>query len=378
MTRQEIRGYVEVREAAKDFQTYSSDLLGDRDVRTYRQLPLEADPPRHTQFRSAVQPLFMSDAIAVHRPAFAEHARKLIAQIRAKGEADIASEFALPYVIGCLSIIYNRPQDYEEWLSWGPDVWTAESHQRGEVTKAGEEVLRDRNFDLPSERDGAILQAYLDRVFDQAESHPVTDSAKQDVWDFVSQIEIDGVRINRQEMQGIANVLLAGGRDTVIKLVTGLVWHLIGKPSDREFLAANQDWFNRTIAEMVRFLTPLPKMERATGDQLGKPDSERDPSKYVLLNFVSANHDREIWPDADVVDIHRERKPHLAFGFGRPSCMGMNITEHEVGALLGVLVNEWPEWQFAAEPEISWATDFDKSGNEIRYINRFDELRIRS
>ncbi|MFM5967625.1 MAG: hypothetical protein ACKOQ8_01115, partial [Micrococcales bacterium] len=75
MTRQEIRGYLEVREAARDFQTYSSDLLGDRDVRTYRQLPLEADPPRHTQFRSAVQPLFMSDAIAVHRPAFAEHAR---------------------------------------------------------------------------------------------------------------------------------------------------------------------------------------------------------------------------------------------------------------------------------------------------------------
>jgi cytochrome P450 len=377
MMRQEIRGYLEVREAAKDFQTYSSDLLGDRDVRTYRQLPLEADPPRHTQFRSAVQPLFMGDAIAVHRPAFAEHARKLIAEIRKKGEADIASEFALPYVIGCLSIIYNRPQDYAEWLSWGPDVWTAESHQKGQTTKAGEEVLRDRNFDLPSERDGGILQAYLDRVFDHAEQNPVTDPAKQDVWDFVSQIEIDGTRINRQEMQGIANVLLAGGRDTVIKLVTGLVWHLIGKPSDREFLAQNQDWFNRTIAEMVRYLSPLPKMERATGDQIGLPDDQRDPSKYVLLNFVSANHDREIWPDSDVIDIHRERKPHLAFGFGRHSCMGMNITEHEVGSLLEVLVNEWPNWSFAAEPDISWATDLDKHGNEIRYINRFEELRVR-
>ena len=378
MTRREIRGYLEVREAAKDFQTYSSDLLGDRDVRTYRQLPLEADPPRHTQFRSAVQPLFMSDAIAVHRGAFAEHARKLIAEIKSKGEADIASEFALPYVIGCLSIIYNRPQDYEEWLSWGPDVWTAESHQKGQTTKAGEEVLRDRNFDLPSERDGRILQAYLDRVFDHAESNLVLDASKQDVWDFVAQIEIDGQRINRQEMQGIANVLLAGGRDTVIKLVTGLIWHLIRQPKDLEFLAANQEWFNRTIAEMVRYLSPLPKMERATAEQIGLPDDQRDPSKYVLLNFVSANHDREIWPDSDVVDIYRDRKPHLAFGFGRHSCMGMNITEHEVGALLGVLVNEWPGWSFAAEPEISWATDFDKLGNEIRYINRFEELRVRA
>ncbi|MEI7443094.1 MAG: hypothetical protein WCK30_06035, partial [Actinomycetes bacterium] len=77
----EIRGYDAVRQAAKDFGTYSSDLLGDRDVRTYRQLPLEADPPRHTQFREAVQSLFMSDAIAKHSAEFARHAKKLILNI---------------------------------------------------------------------------------------------------------------------------------------------------------------------------------------------------------------------------------------------------------------------------------------------------------
>ena len=37
----------------------------------------------------------------------------------------MGKEIALPYVIGCLTIIYNRPQDYDEWLAWGPDVWTA-------------------------------------------------------------------------------------------------------------------------------------------------------------------------------------------------------------------------------------------------------------
>jgi len=375
--RTEIRGYDQVRAAAKDFETYSSDLLGDRDVRTYRQLPLEADPPRHTQFRSAVQPLFMGEAIAVHRPAFEAHARKLIAQLRQAGGGDITSEFALPFVIGCLTIIYKRPQDYEEWLSWGPDVWTAESHRSGQSAQQSETVLRDRNFELESERSGRILQEYLDRVFDAAEANPVTNPAQQDVWDFVSQIRINDGPISRAEMQGIANVLLAGGRDTVIKLVTGLIWHLIGKPSDREFLAANQDWFNRTIAEMVRYLTPLPKMERATAEQVGLPDDKRDPSKYVLLSFVSANHDKSVWPDSEVLNIHRDRKPHLAFGFGRHSCMGMNITEHEVGALLSVLVNEWPEWTYAAEPEISWATDEDKDGNEIRYIGHFKHLRVK-
>lgn len=376
--RTEIRGYEAVRAAAKDFQTYSSDLLGDRDVRTYRQLPLEADPPRHTNFRQAVQPLFMGDAIAKHRGAFEAHAKKLIAEIESRGGGEVSSEFALPYVIGCLTIIYNRPQDYEEWLSWGPDVWTAEVHRNGVVSAESEAAHRERNFDIPSDRSGKVLQEYLDRVFDQAEANIVTDPEQQDVWDFVSQIEIDGAKIKRDEMQGIANVLLAGGRDTVIKLVTGLIWHLIGKPEDRRFLLENRDWFNRTIAEMVRYLTPLPKMERVLAEDVAVPDADRDPSKYVLLNFVSANYDRDIWPDADQIDIHRDRQPHLAFGLGRHSCMGMNITEHEVGALLTVLLDSWPNWAFDGEPEIAWADDLDKDGARIRYIDRFKELRVRA
>ena len=361
MERTEIRGYEAVRNAAKDFETYSSDLLGDRDVREYRQLPLETDPPRHTSFRSAVQPLFLSAAIEPKVAQFENLAKRLIAQLKERGRGDITTDIALPFVIGCLTIIYNRPQDYEEWLSWGPDVWTAESHANGEEKHV---------------RDGKTLQKYLDRVFDHAQQNIVTDEAQQDVWDVVSQLVVDGQPITREEMQGIANVLLAGGRDTVIKLLTGLSWHLISNSSDRDFLRDNPDWFNRTVAELVRFLSPLPKMERVLADDRVAPDAERDPSKYVLLSFVSANHDRSIWPDADVVNIHRERKPHLAFGFGRHSCMGMNITEHEAGAFLRVLLADWPNWQFDGEPEIEWSVAHAADGSEIRYIDRFKSLKV--
>ena len=361
MERKEIRGYDAVRNAAKDFDTYSSDLLGDRDVRSYRQLPLEADPPRHTSFRSAVQPLFLSAAIEPKGPQFEALAKKLISELNARGSGDIASEISLPFVIGCLTIIYGRPQDYEEWLSWGPDVWTADSHSSG----ASEHI-----------RDGKTLQAYLDRVFDAAQANLVTDPDKQDVWDVVSQLKVDGGPITRYEMQGIANVLLAGGRDTVIKLLTGLTWHLVGNDDDREFLKSNQDWFNRTIAEMVRFLSPLPKMERVLEADKTASDADRDASKYVLLSFVSANHDKSIWSDADRFDMHRERKPHLAFGFGRHSCMGMNITEHEAGAFLRVLLNDWPNWIFDGEPEIEWASAQAADGSEIKFIDRFKSLKV--
>ncbi|MEY4390286.1 MAG: hypothetical protein RLZZ400_29 [Actinomycetota bacterium] len=375
--RKEIIGYQAVREASKDFETYSSDLLGDRDVRTYRQLPLEADPPRHTMFREAVQPLFLSAAIEPKRPEFRALAKRLIDQISSSGGGEISSELALPFVIGCLTIIYNRPQDYEEWLSWGPDVWTAEAHARGKHSDASAEALRERKFDGQSERDGAVLQAYLDRVFDAAVANPVTDPEKQDVWDFVSQIQVDGRAIERHEMQGIANVLLAGGRDTVIKLITGLVWHLTKTPSDREFLRVNPSWFNRTVGEMVRFLSPLPKMERVLPEDRTPKDADRDPEKYVLLSFVSANYDRSIWPNPDEIDIHRDRKPHLAFGFGRHSCMGMNITEHEAASFLEVILGEWPNWELDGEPVIHWSTTEGADGETVTYLDRFESLRVK-
>lgn len=372
----EIRGYNEVREAAKDFSQFSSDLRGDRDTRDYRQLPLEADPPRHTLFREAVQPYFLSSYIESLVPQFENHLKVLIAKVRSRGHGDINLDISIPFVMGCLTIIYNRPQDYDEWVSWGPDVWTAKTYMDYRAQVSGLDVLKDELPKYEGQRSGATLQAYLDKVFDHAESNPNQNPDTRDIWDFVSQLQINGESISRMEMQGIANLLLAGGRGTVIDLVNGLIWHLIENPSDRDFLSQNPHWFNRTIAEMVRYLSPLPKMERVLAEDVQVKESERDLSKYVYLSFISANYDRDVWADPEKLDIHRERKPHLAFGFGRHSCMGMNITEQEVGVLLRTLLEDWPDWEFAKEPKISWSTALDKSGNQIRHIDKFVEFPV--
>ena len=371
--REEIKGFHAVKEAAKDFETYSSDLLGDRDVRTYRQLPLEADPPRHTKLREAVQPYFMASRLEQFRPQFEELARNLIHQ---SPSLEVTKDLALPYVMGCLGVIFNRPQDVAEWLSWGPDVWTAESYMSGRQDETANRAHQDRDFTLESSRSGNVLHAYLDRVFISATQRERQGLPESDLWDFVARLEIDEVKVSRDEMFGIAGVLLAGGRDTVVKLISGLVWHLVQSEKDRAFLAENPAWYSRTIAEFVRFLSPLPKMERAPRQQANLPDSERDVSQYVLLNFVSANHDREIWSDADQLDIYRDRKPHLAFGFGRHSCLGMNVTEVEVSTFLSVLTSEWPGWKFQSEPEIVWVEETDKDGVPFKYIEKFENILI--
>ena len=59
-----ILRHEDVRAAAKDWKTYSSDapfrvpIPSEEEVRTMRQLPVEIDPPEHTEYRKIVEPFF--------------------------------------------------------------------------------------------------------------------------------------------------------------------------------------------------------------------------------------------------------------------------------------------------------------------------------
>ena len=374
--RREIRGYNEVREAARDWESYSSDLQGDRDVRDYRQLPLEADPPRHTKFRMALNPVFSPGALRPLAPDFERLAKNLLADLKPMGTFEVLEDLVIPYVIGCLTIIYKRPQDYAEWRSWGPDVWNAAAYQRGEDVHAAELAHRNRDFSMKSPRSGEVLQEYLDRVFDAAEAHVSLGQEDRDIWDFVAGLVVDEQPVNRKEMQGIANVLLAGGRDTVIKLLAGFVWHLIEKPQDASFILESEEHFRPAIQEMARYLSPLPRMERVPREYAVGDDDARDTDKYVLLGFVSANHDPERFENADQIDFQRERNAHIAFGFGPHSCLGQNITEIETIAFLKAVLPELKNWSFASSPDLVWVDEQLADGSTTRYLDKFKKISI--
>ena len=59
-----ILRHAEVRAAARDWSTFSSDapfrvpIPSEEAVRTMRQLPIETNPPEHTDYREIVEPFF--------------------------------------------------------------------------------------------------------------------------------------------------------------------------------------------------------------------------------------------------------------------------------------------------------------------------------
>ena len=304
-----ITAHKELREALRDTQTYSSDLQGDADVRDYRQLPLEVDPPRHHLYRSALAPIFVKPSIERHVDAFTVNTKKIVEDYFKQSNQNVVSNLALPIVMQNLGVIYNRPQDVAEWISWGPDVWTAESEQRS----------------------GEVLHRYLDRIYEEA-----LIGSSDDVWRQIATMEIEGQQVSASEFRGIAGVLLAGGRDTVVKLLTGIIWHLARKPSDLQKLRNNPDLVSAAIQEFLRFFSPLPMMNRTMVPESGRTDLPDD--RYVGMSFISGNFDTTVFENPFEVNLERPRNPHLSFGFGPHTCLGNHIAEIEAKVFIRVII----------------------------------------
>jgi cytochrome P450 len=283
---------------------------------------LEVDPPRHHLYRAALTPHFVKPTIEKHIPEFERISGKLMENFFKEG-GEVISELALPLVMENLGVIYNRPQDVAEWISWGPDVWTAAGPTRS----------------------GDVLHNYLDRIYEEA-----LIGATQDIWRDIARLEIEGKVISPDEFRGIAGVLLAGGRDTVVKLFTGIIWHLGNSPEDFRALKEDPSLIDGAIQEFLRFLTPLPAMARTTTPE--SSTSQLPDDRYVQISFISGNFDETVFENPGVLDIRRPRNPHLSFGFGPHTCLGNHIAEIEAKVFLRILLQRDYDWKVSEESKI--------------------------
>jgi cytochrome P450 len=317
----EVAGHAAVKDAARDWERFSSDLQGDPDVRTFRQLPLEVDPPAHAIYRAILAPIFARPAVLALRPRLSEIARDLVRTFAERGEIEAIHELAVPMVGASIAWAFGRGQDADELASWGMTSW---------------EVRPDGS------RSGARLAAYVDRVLDEGLERPGADAFSR-----IAGGTVDGRPLTRLEMVGLANLILAGGRDTVIHLLGGAMWALATRPAERARLRSHPEAVAIAIDELVRFLSPLPRMERRATARIDEPWGAAEPDDIVLLGFARANHDPAVFDAPSEVRLDRRPNPHVGFGNGPHTCIGLGLARLEASVFLEALLDAVPNWRIA-------------------------------
>jgi cytochrome P450 len=297
-----ILRHEDVRKAAKDWQTFSSDapfrvpIPSEEDVRSMRQLPIETNPPEHGDYRDIVEPFFRRAKDPVMMEQVAGLIDDLLTAAFAKESIEIVHDFALPLQSRALTLLLNVPAaEAETWIGWGIHVFRVS----GGVKK------------------GVALEEYLHAQFDRAEALP-----GEDFFSALTQATYRGRRLTREEMMGFANLAFAGGRDTIIHTVSCVLAHLAEHPEALAFLRADPSRITLASEEFFRVFMPLTHIGRVCPEETVVNGLTVPADSRVSLCWASANQDEAAFPSPEEIRLDRKPNPHLSFGFGTHLCLG--------------------------------------------------------
>ena len=313
-----ILRHADVREAAKDWQTFSSDapfrvpIPSEEAVRTMRQLPIETNPPEHTEYRAIVEPFFQRakqpDVIAKVEALIAE----MLTRALARASLEIVNEFALPIQSRALTYLLNVPEaEADTWIGWGMHVFKVTG---GEFKK------------------GTALEDYLHAQFDRATANP-----GPDFFSALTQATYRGRKLSREEMMGFGNLTFAGGRDTIIHSISSIIAYLGQNPAAFEYLREDPRRIVHASEEFFRVFMPLTHIGRVCPVETDVHGVKVPPGGRVSLAWASANFDETVFDAPEEIRLDRKPNPHISFGFGTHLCLGAPHARLIVRCLLQAL-----------------------------------------
>lgn len=313
-----ILRHEDLRNAAKDWRTFSSDapfrvpIPSEEEVRTMRQLPIETNPPEHTEYRAIVEPFFQRakdpGVIAKVEALIAEK----LSEALGRESIEVVNEFALPVQSRALTHLLNVPEaEADTWIGWGIHVFKVTG---GTFKK------------------GTVLEDYLHAQFDRAEANPGAD-----FFSTLTKASFRGRPLTREEMMGFGNLTFAGGRDTIIHSISSVLGYLGRHPEALEFLRQDPKRIVLASEEFFRVFMPLTHIGRVCPVDTNVHGVPVKAGGRVSFGWASANFDEAVFDAPEEVRLDRKPNPHISFGFGPHLCLGAPHARLIVRGLLQAL-----------------------------------------
>jgi cytochrome P450 len=342
----------DVREACKDWKTFSSDvpfrvpIPSEEEVRTMRQLPIETNPPEHTEYRAIVEPFFqrakLPEVIAKVEALIDEK----LTEAMACDSVEVVEQFALPVQSRSLTYLLNVPEsEASTWIAWGIHVF-----------KGATGAFKKEN----------VLETYLSSQFDRAAAEP-----GRDFFSALTTATYHGRRLTREEMMGFGNLTFAGGRDTIIHSISSIIAYLGRNPEALEYLRQDPKRVVLAAEEFFRVFMPLTHIGRVCPEKTNVHGAPVKAAGRVSLCWASANFDERAFSEPQEVCLDRKPNPHLSFGFGEHLCLGAPHARLIVRTLLLALARG------VARITVLDAKEHIEREETYQRWNGFDALRVK-
>ncbi len=308
-------------------QLFSSKVdLGLGNVRPL--IPLNVDPPKHSNYRRLLDPLFSPKKMAAYEPDIAMRANALIDTFIDNGSCNFTDDFAdlLPSTI-FLDLTGLPIERLEEFLHLRDGILHPEKID--EMAAFDPEVRTKVLFGT-----GEKIYELFTGLIEERKKHRSDDVISQ----FID-AEIDGVRLTDEDILDVLFLFLIAGLDTVSDTLTCFYAFLAQNPAHRQQLVDDPGCIDNAVEEMLRWEAPVPfSSPRSATEDVTLPNGcPVTAGSMVLAAYGSANVCPIEFPDGHEVRFDRGRNRHITFGMGPHRCLGSHLARRE----LKVVLQEW-------------------------------------
>jgi cytochrome P450 len=308
-----VTRYDDLRTVLEDVETYSSKQAGLRGV-PIPMPPLTEDPPRHVEYRRALNKYLSRSFLSRYADEIRETARELLDELVPRGRFDFMNDYAIPFTSRNLARVIL-------------DDGNAERIQRAIAiaTRISSEGEPEAFFEM------AALAEELLRERAASGSH------RDDVLSAIVNLTVQGRPLTLEDQVGATTILFTGGLDTTKAAMGNIARHLAEEPHLEQRLR-DPEWIKGDLDEFLRYESPITFMARTVTRDTELGGCPLKPGDRVAVHFASANRDESRFGHADQLDFGRERNPHAAFGLGPHRCIGLHFARLQIEVAFGELL----------------------------------------
>ncbi|MER6005015.1 cytochrome P450 [Nonomuraea angiospora] len=288
------------------------------------------DDPEHSRLRRMVQAQFTVRRTESLRPAVQKIVDDLIDDLLAgPNPVDLVEAFALPVPSLVICALLGVPYADHDFFQENSKTVIRRSTPPEERAAAG-----------------ARLFEYLDALMGEKLADPADD--------LLSKLaeRVKAGEMTRQEAAQMGVLLLIAGHETTANMIALGTLALLRHPGQLALLRHNDD--PRLVASAVEELLRYLNITHSGRRRVALADIEiggqviRAGEGMIMANDI-ANRDPAIFPDPDELDIRRDARRHVAFGFGVHQCLGQPLARMELQVAYSTLYRRIPSLRLAAD-----------------------------
>jgi cytochrome P450 len=325
-----ITRYDDLRTVLEDPGTYSSVQAGLRGV-PLPMPPLTEDPPRHIEYRRALNKYLSRSFLGRYAADVRDTARTLLDNLVPRGRFDFMTDYAIPFTSRNLARVIL-------------DDSNAERIQRAIAiaTRISSEGDPQAFFDM-----AALAEEFLrDRA--------ASGSQRDDVLSAIVNGTVEGRPLTLQEQVGATMIMFTGGLDTTKAALGNIAGHLAGDATLEQRLR-DPEWIKADLDEFLRYESPITFMARTVTRDTELGGCPLKPGDRVAVHYASANRDESRFEHADRLDFGRQRNPHAAFGLGPHRCIGMHFARLQIEVAFGELLSRVTNLRIPQDAQVQTA-----------------------